>query len=240
VGYNPNTAPFCFKNLDNHIVGFDISFAYDLAYDLDCELILVPMNYGSIIKELKADYYDIAMSAVSMNEERLKYLSFTNPYMMPRYVFVSIEAKKVIFSSLTSVRQDTSLKIAALKGSSYATLAKEILPDHQIIELESYDQFEASHADAILWEEQQAIAWSIGKRHIRVIFPSPALGVDSLSYAIKADNPRFLSYLDQWLSLKNSEGFTNKQNDLWILGKTEIASPYEPRWSIMKDILHWQ
>lgn len=240
VGYNEATAPFCFTNLDGNIVGYDIAFAYDLAYDLGCELVLVPMTYGSIVKELKSDLYDIAMSAVSMNEERIKQITFTSPYLSPRYVFVTTEDKKKIFSSLNQVKQDTKLRIAVLKGSSYASIAKELLPSHSIIELESYADFEKSHADAILWEEQQAIAWSIGKRNIRVMFPSPALGVDTLAYAIKAGNPRFLNYLNQWLIMKKAEGFISKQTDLWILGKTEIAAPNEPRWSVIRDVLHWK
>jgi hypothetical protein len=60
-----------------------------------------------------------------------------------------------------------------------------------------------------------------------------------LGYAINADSPKFLNYLNQWLELKTNQGFTEKQYDLWIKGKTEIAAPQEKRWSIVRDVLHW-
>jgi len=239
VGYVANTPPFSFKNHDHHLVGYDIAFAYELAYDLGCELELIPMSYSTLIRDLKNDTFDIAMSAVSISEDRLIYLSFTQPYMKPRFVFVTDEKNKKIFSSLDIVQLETKWKIAALKGSSYETIAKELFPHHEIILLSSYEDYENSEANAILWEEQQAIAWSVGKRNLRVIFPQPIIGIDSLSYAIKSNNPRFMNYLNQWLALKETEGFTKNQYDLWILGKTEIAAPYEPRWSIIRDVLHW-
>ena len=239
VGFTPNLSPFSFENYDQHQVGYDIAFAYELAYDLGCSLELVPIVIGNLVDELNADKYDIAMSAISVNEERLKKISFTSPYMLPKLVFVTTENKKKIFSSLDSVENNLKLKIAVLKGSSYESIAKEYFPLHPSILLNSYDDFFDSDADAILWEEQQAIAWSIGKSTIRVLFPNPQLGVDSLAYAIKGNNPRFLNYLNQWLTLKKNEKFTKKQYDLWILGKTEIAAPYEPRWSVVRNILHW-
>jgi Na+/H+-dicarboxylate symporter len=239
VGYNPSISPFCFRNSDNHVVGYDMAFAYELAYDLGCNLELVPCNYSTLIKDLKNDVYDIAMSAISVNEERLKHISFTQNYMLPRYVFVTYDSKKSIFKSLSVVQRDELIKIAVQKGTSYETLAKEIFPHHTIITLNSYEDFFSSGADVILWEEQQAIAWSIGKRNIRVIFPSPLIGYDSLAYAIKSNNPRFLNYLNQWLELKKTEGYTKKQYELWIDGKTEIAAPHEPRWSIIRNVLQW-
>ena len=239
VGYNPNSAPFCFYNIDDELVGFDIAYAYELAYDLGCDLEFVPMSYETIAKDLDNNLYDIAMSAVTINEERLKNISFTIPYMFPRYAFITRAQDQKEFSSLNSIFSNPDLKIAVLKGSSYEDVAKEFLPNHTLILLDNYDMFESSEADAILWEEQQAIAWSIGKKNIRVMFPSPNLGNDSLAYAIRPNNPRFLNYLNQWLELKTTQQFSQKQNDLWIKGKTEIAAPYEPRWSIIRDILHW-
>src|SRR5690606_36175539 len=111
------------------------------------------------------------------------------------------------FSSYDVVQANTKLRIAVLKGPTYEAIAKEFFPHHPIVYLASYDDFDPTKADAILWEEQQAIAWSVGKRNLRVIFPQPSIGIDNLSYAIKANNPRFLNYLNQWLALKQSEGF---------------------------------
>jgi Na+/H+-dicarboxylate symporter/ABC-type amino acid transport substrate-binding protein len=240
VGYNPNCPPFCFLNVDGNVVGYDIAFAYDLAYDLGCRLDLVPLNYDHLIEELGNRDYDIAMSAVTINEPRLKALTFSQPYLSPRLVLVVQEKMRKKFSNIDTVIEKKKFKIAVLKGSSFEAAANEVFPNKELIYLDSYDQFDSCDPDvALLWEEMEATAWILHHRHFRIIFSEPPLGHDTLAYAIRSDSPRFLHYLNQWLELKKSEGFTEKQYDLWIKGKTEIAAPIEPRWSVIRNVLHW-
>jgi Na+/H+-dicarboxylate symporter/ABC-type amino acid transport substrate-binding protein len=240
VGYNPNCAPFCFLNVDGNVVGYDIAFAYDLAYDLGCQLDLVPLNYENMVEELGNHNYDIAMSAVTINESRLKALTFTESYISPRLVFVVQEKMRRLFSNIDTILENKKIKIAILKGSSYEAVAKEIFPNMELVYLDSYDQFESSNPFvALLWEETEAIAWTLCHRNYRIVFTQPPLGFDTFGYAICNHNPRFLNYLNQWLELKRLEGFTDKQYDLWVKGKTEIVASVEPRWSIIRNVLHW-
>jgi ABC-type amino acid transport substrate-binding protein len=240
VGYNPSCAPFCFLNVDGNVVGYDIAFAYDLAYDLGCQLELVPLDYDHLIEELNGKYYDIAMSAVTINESRLKALAFTQPYITSRLILVVKEKMKKQFTNIDNTIENKKIKIAVLKGSSFEAAVKEIFPGKEVVCLDNYDQFESCDPYvALLWEEMEATAWALCHRNFRIVFHTPPLGFDSLAYPIRGDSQRFLHYLDQWLELKKSEGFTEKQYDLWIKGKTEIAAPVEPRWSIIRNVLHW-
>jgi Na+/H+-dicarboxylate symporter/ABC-type amino acid transport substrate-binding protein len=240
VGYTPKCAPFCFLNIDGSVVGYDIAFAYELAYDLGCQLELVPLSYPNLIDELNNRSYDIAMSAVTINEPRLKALTFTESYMTPRLCFVVPEKLRKRFATIDSINENSKIQIAVLKGSSFEAVAKELFPSKKLIPLNDYEDFDPkSDYVALLWEEQEAIAWSLCHRNYRIVFPQSPMGFDTLSYAIRNDSPRFIHYLDQWLELKKSHGFTEKQYDLWIKGKTEIASQAEPRWSIVRDVLHW-
>lgn len=240
VGYNPGCAPFCFYNVDGNIVGYDIAFAYELAYDLGCQLELVPMTYENIIDELNDRSYDIAMSAVTVNEPRLKALTFTQSYMSPRLCFVVREKVRKQFATIDQITLNSAIKIAVLKGSSYEATARELFPEKELILLDTYEDFHNTDPQyALLWEEQEAAAWNLSHRNYRIVFPQPPMGYDTLSYAIRNDSPRFIHYLDQWLELKKTQGFTDKQYDLWIKGKTEIAAPVEQRWSIIRNVLHW-
>lgn len=235
VGYIPNAAPFSFSNFDHGIVGYDIAFAYELAYDLGCNLELIPMTYSGVIKELKSNSYDIAMSALSINEERLKSISFTQSYLKPDLVFVTLSKNKRKFRSLRSIQENKQLSIAVLKGSSYEKIAKEQFPQHSIILLDNYNLFASGHmGDILLWEDPEAVAWCIQHKQFSVVFPQPKLGKDSFAYAIRANNARLLNYLNQWLQLKTNQGFTQKQHNVWIEGKTEIAAQPNPRWSLIR------
>lgn len=241
VGYNPHVTPFCFENSHGGIVGYDIAFACELAKDLGCQLQLIPMQYGRLAEELDQGLYDIGMSAVSITEERLKQVCFASPYIDSKIVFVTLDNRRKEFSSLETMYSKADIKIAVLKGSSFEELAHRLFSPEQLVLLDSYQNFTGSDiADAILWEEQEAISWVIAHPHYHVVFPTPSLGIDSLGYPVKAGSDRLLNYLNQWLKLKANEGFSEKQYNLWILGKTAPSSTEEPRWSILRDILHWQ
>jgi Na+/H+-dicarboxylate symporter/ABC-type amino acid transport substrate-binding protein len=237
VGYHPKVPPFCFYNREGEVVGYDIALAYELAHDLGCNLELVPMTYGNLKEELESGLYDIAMSAISMTEERLKYLSFPRSYLNAKIVFVTRDTKRKAFATRPL---NTHLKIGVLKGSSFESLAKQLFPNHSLILLNDYeDLLKEEEVDAVLWEEQEAIAWVIEHPHFNIIFPEPSLGIDSFSYPVKADALRFLNFLNQWLVLKKQEGFLEKEYNLWILRKPERSPSEKPRWSVLRNVFHW-
>jgi len=240
VGYHTGVAPFSFINVANKVVGYDIAFAYELAFDLGCRLELIPFDYQNLAKDLNAHTFDIAMSAVSINEQRLKTMEFTETYLTPRIVLIAKDKARKAFSKINNVRKNRTLKIAALKGSAFENIAKEKFPNNVLIPLDSYEEMESLDEDvALLWEEQEAIAWTLCHRGYRVVLPDISLGRDALAYAVASTNPRLLQYLNQWLALKQAQGYTENQYDLWIKGKTEIAIHQEPRWSIIRNILSW-
>jgi hypothetical protein len=152
---------------------------------------------------------------------------------------VSDKSRKT-FSNIDTINENSKIQIAVLKGSAFESTAKELFPSKDLVLIESYQEFDPQDTfTALLWEEQEAIAWSMSHRGFKLVYPQPPMGYDTIAYPIRNDSPRFIHYLDQWLELKKSQGFTEKQYELWIKGKTEIAAPYEPRWSIVRNVLHW-
>jgi Na+/H+-dicarboxylate symporter/ABC-type amino acid transport substrate-binding protein len=220
VGYNPHAIPFCFYNSRGNLVGYDIAFAYELAHDLDCRLELVPMEYPTAVDAVNHNAFDIGMSAISISEKRLEHGSFTLPYLQAKLVLVAPDKKRKEFSKLAPILKKPTLKIAVLKDTCYVLMAKKLFPRHELILIENPDEFaEGSIADFLFWSEQDAISWVIRNPRFSVIFPDPALGIDSLGYLVRQDAIRLLNFLDQWLELKKNEGFTQKQYNQWILGK---------------------
>ena len=242
VGYDSHSAPFCFFNKTGKLVGFDVAYAYQLAYDLGCEQIdFIPFTYKDIGQELKASQYDVAMSAISVSETRLKEMCFPDPILEAKIVFVCKDKLRNKFAKIETLRADKSLTIAAVINTAYEGIAYEQFPEHEVVLLESYEDFakECPPADILIWEEQEAIAWTIANPSFHVVFPKPSLGKELLSYPVKRGDPEFLCYLQSWLKLKESDGFKKQQYELWILGHTHEAAPPEPRWSFLDNVLGW-
>lgn len=239
IGFNTNAVPFCFVNNKQEVVGYDIALAYQLAQDLGCKLELIPMNYGRLEEDLNRGLFDIGMSAISITEKRLKDINFSTPYLSGKIVFVVKKNCPKVFTSLDKINASPKIKIAVLKGSSFEALALKLFPVDKLILIDSYNQFASEGcADALLWQEQEAIHWIVNHPKYKTTSPIPSLGIDTLAYPVKASSERLLTYLNQWLKLKEAEGFTERQYTIWVLGKTAPTGPEEPRWSILRNVLH--
>ena len=75
-------------------------------------------------------------------------------------------------------------------------------------------------------------------RNFRIMFPSPAIGQDTLCYIVKQGDNEFLEFLNNWMILKHDEGFYNHQFNLWIKGKTDSIDVRARRWSIIRNVFH--
>lgn len=238
VGYNASTIPFCFYNSKGNLVGYDMAFAYELARDLECKLELVPIDYNTVTKEAANDLFDIAMSAISITEDRLKDAAFSSPYLKAELVFVTKDNLRKKYAQVRSVLKDPEVQIAVLNHTSFVALAKRLFPGKKLVLIENEEEF-ANHptAQLLFWAEQEAISWVIRHPPYTVIFPTPSLGIDSFGYLMKPGATRLLTFLDQWLELKANEGFTQTQYDRWILGKKEMPTMPARRWSILDNVL---
>lgn len=240
VGYSSKQAPLSFKNNYGELVGFDIAFAHQLAYDLGCQLELVPLNYCQITQEINQGSYDIGMSAVSMNESRIQNAFFSTPYLSSPIILVMKEAVKKRLKSSAYIFGDKSLKIAAVKGTSFEELLPKLFPEHSHVLLDSYNSFTKNNqADILIWNEFEAIAWILKHRSFRILYPQPAFGQDTLCYILKQGDTDFLEFVNNWLILKKDEGFFDHQYNLWIQGKTDSIESKERRWSVVRNVLKW-
>ena len=55
--------------------------------------------------------------------------------------------------------------------------------------------------------------------------------------AVAQDDQDLADFLTSWIELKKADGTVDRLFDYWILGKN--AEPKAPRWSIIRDVLHW-
>jgi polar amino acid transport system substrate-binding protein len=57
VGYK-GVIPFCYRDTAGQLVGYDVSFAYRLAADLNVHLRFIPFNWGTLVDDLEAQKFD--------------------------------------------------------------------------------------------------------------------------------------------------------------------------------------
>ena len=237
VGYNSNAIPFAYFNQHKELVGFDISLAHDLAKTLGVSITFVPFQYNTLPEDLNDNKFDIAMSTITVTLPRIQKMSFTNTYLKEERVLVVKDFKRDQFTDLKFLKNSKKLRIAALKGTTLEELVPTLFPNATFVAITDYEQFLAPDiADALLWTESEALAWTQIHPEYTTLYPNESLGFETYAYAIHQDDHEFQQYLNYWLSLKTLDGFIDSQHDKWVLGKQPNTNK---RWSIIRDVLHW-
>ncbi len=239
VGYNASALPFAYFNGDNKLVGYDVAMAHDLARILGVKLEFIPFDYATIGDGLKQGHYDIAMSSITINFDRLKEMDFTNHYVKLHLAFLVPDNQRQVFSSFSDIQKIKNLKIAVMRGSAFMQQLEEYLPKAEIVQLDRREQFFTTDvAHAMLTTAEQGAAWTLRYPFNSIALPDVAIGEDFLAYAVAPGNPQLLRFVNQWLSMTRLSAKNEREYSYWIQGQSPDS--IEPRWSVMRNVLGWE
>ncbi|WP_394789217.1 ABC transporter substrate-binding protein [Rhodoferax sp.] len=113
VAIDPTYEPFTFKTADGKPTGFDVDIANAVCEQIKRKCVFVEQVWDSMIPGLQAKKYDAIISSMSITEDRLKVVDFTDKYYnTPSKIVVKNDIK---FTDVASLK---GKKIGVLKGST--------------------------------------------------------------------------------------------------------------------------
>jgi arginine/ornithine transport system substrate-binding protein len=113
VAIDPTYEPFTFKTGDGKPTGFDVDIANALCDQIKRKCEFVEQVWDSMIPGLNAKKYDVIISSMSITDERLKEVDFTDKYYNTPSRIVLKKGTK--FTGPASIK---GKKIGVLKGST--------------------------------------------------------------------------------------------------------------------------
>jgi ABC-type amino acid transport substrate-binding protein len=118
---------------------------------------------------------------------------------------------------------------------------RNYLPQAQIVLLSSWPEFfereQEEDLDAMLTAAEIGSAWSLLFPEYTVVVPQPDVVRIPVAYAMPRGDHELVNFVSSWVELKKSDGTIESLYDHWILGKTAVRK--QPRWSVIRDLLHW-
>lgn len=241
VGYNSNCIPFVYFNKNGSLVGYDVQMAYDLAQLLNVSRIeFVPVTGNSLPDDLNSGVCDIVMSSVTVTPERLDEIKFTESYMTVHMAFVVRDERKKEFLKLEEVRKMDDLRIAVLNNTAFVGVASELFPGAKIVKIDSiWDFFDGDQADVLFTTAEEGYTMTLVHPFYDVAIFEPHGSYEVLyAYPVAKNNSEtFLPLLNYWIKIERDYGGLDSKYDYWILGKSQKGN--EPRWSVIRNVLHW-
>ncbi len=234
VGYDPRDIPFCYLNQWGELVGYDIAYAYQLAKDLDVKLELVPILYDKLVDEVSSGYCDVVMSAIVMDEQRIIGMEFSNAYIEQANALVVPTNKVDKYRTLPQVEKIPHLRVGAL--GAYKEVVASHFPNSNLV-VGSVAQFSEDKFDVYMWAELQSYIWCLANPSYTTLTYKGQMGKKYFGYPVKRNAEQLVHFINEWLDLKQEQGFTARQREYWFLGKS--YDPQAKRWSVLRNVLHW-
>ena len=240
VGYFDDSLPYVYRSGAGELIGFDVEMAMQLAADLGvtAEFVLLPravLNTG-----LDPEECDIVMSGVVATTDRTIGVQFSASYLNETLAFLVPDHRVAAFSDWESIRSMAGLRVAVPATPYYMRKLRDELDNVEIVPIRGLDEaftMLARSADAVLVTAERGSAFTLMHPAYSVAVPKPRLVKLPLAYGIAARDAAMVSLVNNWIELKRDDGTIDRLFAHWIMGQTPGAKA--PRWSVMRDVLHW-
>jgi ABC-type amino acid transport substrate-binding protein len=242
VGYRPFRYPFSFFNETGELVGFDVELASQLASDLGVHLELVPYDWHGAGDQLARGSIDLVPN-VPYLAKLLERVEYSDPVLTGTASFVVRDHRRHEFSTLEALQDQLKLTIGVTANPELVeNQLRGWLPGValELVALQSPEDFFLSKVpglDALITTAEIGTAFTLLHPDYTVVVPRPTLWRLPMGFATAKGNYDLSEYLDGWVTTHHHKGTFQRAYDHWILG--EGAKATEPRWSIVRNVLHW-
>ncbi|MCK5826204.1 MAG: transporter substrate-binding domain-containing protein [Desulfuromusa sp.] len=212
--------PWAMKDKKGGYTGYEIEVARQLATDMGVEPVFIPTKWSGIIPALLTGKFDIIIGGMGITPARNLKVNFSDPYEFSGMSIVANSKLAVGKVSLNDFNHP-DITIVARIGTTAAAAAKKHLPEAK---LRLFD------------DEGQALQEVLNKRAAAMISSQPFPEFQTLKYADKLFLPLagetftkepigfaiqkgdgdFLNFLNNWILVKQSDGWLQERYDYWF------------------------
>src|SRR5262245_40933012 len=220
VGTSMDTPVFSMRDpASGHLTGFDMDALETLAPALGVKIEYVKMTFGSMLADLAADKFDIAMSGMGRTLERARVATFSKPYMRYGKLLMIRSADRERFRSLADL-DHPGIKIAYNRGGlndRFAnTMFKRAIPTgFDSNELATADLI-AGKVDAQVSDSTAAIYMSRQNTRLAAMSPENLLHPVYVAILLRRGDQTLLNYINIWIDQIEMDGTLGRLRTKWL------------------------
>lgn len=117
----------------SYVAGYDVEVAKEIARQLNVELKIKAIPWGSLVSALRTGEIDLIIAGMSPTAERKQAISFTNVYYMSNHV--AVVSKDGNYANITNLEQLRGAKGVGQIGTIYADLVDFVRDNHGAVSL---------------------------------------------------------------------------------------------------------
>jgi Na+/H+-dicarboxylate symporter len=240
VGLLPDRLPFVFRNNKGNIVGYDMDLMHSLAKEIGVDLELVPLEFKKTGSWLKEGRIDILIGGIVVTPQGATEFAFTDAYFNNTLAFLVTDHRREEFSHYDNILKTKSFRAAIRDTRYYKKPLKELFPNIELVKIDSvrtYLRGKVGNLDAVVVSAEVGAAWTLLYPEYSVVVPKGLKFIAPSAFGLPSGEVELSSFMNTWLDLKEKNGVMDKLYRHWIMGEGQTKSG--PRWSVIRDVLHW-
>lgn len=206
--------PFNFKE-DGKLQGFDVEIGEALAKKMGMKPVAVTNPWETLIQGLQAKKYDAIIGSMTITEERLKSVNFTDPYYRSgAQVFVAENNQDI--SGPADLK---GKKIGVVKASTYKELALKYTDKKKIVEYDSditaLMDLPTGRLDAVITDQMVGLP-IIKEGAIKIKDVGETMTQDDQGIAVRKEDQELLDKLNKALAEIIKDGTYEDISKKWF------------------------
>ena len=199
--------------------GFDMDALETLGPALGVKIEYVKMTFGSMLADLAADKFDVAMSGMGRTLDRAKVATFSKPYMRYGKLMMIRSADKERFKSLADL-DHSGIKIAYNKGGLNDRFANTMFKQARPTGFESNELATADlldgKVDAQVSDSTAAIYMARQNPRLSAMSPENVINPVYVAMLLRRDDQTLLNYINIWIDQIELDGTLAKIRAKWL------------------------
>ena len=204
VGTDAAYEPFEYIDEDGNFAGFDIELITMIAEEMGRKLELQNVQWDGIIPGLMNGNYDCLISAMTITEERMKQINFSDPYFTIKQAIVVRENDESITGAADLVGKTIAVQNGTT-GDLYASQIEGVRMKRFDTNPQAIQELLNKNADAAVMVDlvaYQAIAKMSGLKMIEI----PDAEVENYGIGVKKGNEELLAGINKALATLRANG----------------------------------
>jgi cyclohexadienyl dehydratase len=217
VGLSGDYRPFSIVT-GSTMEGLDVDMAASLAKSLGVRLELVQFKWPTLMQDLAANRFDIAMGGISITLQRQKVALFSIPIMHGGKTPIARCSDKDKYQTLADIDQP-EVRVIVNPGGTNESFARtnihrahlEVFPDNATI----FDQIVNGKADVMLTDAVETRFQQKLHKELCAIHPDQPFNTTNIAYLLPRDLI-WKAYVDQWISNIELTGERKQLISKWL------------------------
>ncbi|HJO37476.1 MAG TPA: transporter substrate-binding domain-containing protein [Vicinamibacterales bacterium] len=236
VGTTGDYRPFSYRRPDGTYEGFDIDAARRLGEALGVVVRFVQTSWPTLVDDLDAGRFDIAMSGITRTPERLAVATLSDPYLSIGKSPLVRAADRERFPDLDAIDRP-GVRIGVNPGGTNETFVRVRITRATIVVIEDNlsipDAVATGRVDVMVTDNVEAVLVAGEDPRLAAVSPDTPFTREALSYLLPRGDSALLERVNLWLRRMTATGELDRLRERWMTDPASsgaaLASPTQRR-----------